>query len=232
MEIPVVRNVLDANNAVAERNRALFDARGVFVLNMMSAPGSGKTAILVKSLERLLPELRCSVIVGDISTTNDARRLLATGAAAVQINTDAFGSECHIGAHVIEKALESIPLAETDLLIIENIGNLVCPAEFDLGEDFRLCLLSVTEGEDKITKYPLMFKDANAVVLNKVDLLPYVDFALEQFYQDLTLLNPQASILEVSCRSAAGLAELAEWIKQCVAAKRQEIAPAAIHEKG
>ena len=119
-----------------------------------------------------------------------------------------------------------------DLLIIENIGNLVCPAEFDLGEDFRLCLLSVTEGEDKISKYPLMFKDANAVVLNKVDLLPYVDFDREQFYQDLILLNPKATILELSCRTAAGLTELVEWIKQCVAAKRQERAQAAIQEKG
>ena len=177
----------------------------------------------------LRPDLRVAVIEGDLFTSKDAERVAALGIPAVQINTR---GACHLDGSMMEDALAQLALDEIDLLIIENIGNLVCPAEFDLGEDFRLCLLSVTEGEDKITKYPLMFKDADAVVLNKVDLLPYVDFGLKQFYQDLTLLNPQATILEVSCRTAAGLAELAEWIKQCVAAKRQELAQTAMQEKG
>ncbi|BCS96769.1 hydrogenase nickel incorporation protein HypB [Desulfoluna limicola] len=221
MDIPVVRNVLDANNAVAEKNRALFDAHGVFVLNMMSAPGSGKTEILVKSLGRLLPELRCSVIVGDISTTNDAERLLATGAAAVQINTDAFGSECHIGAHVIEKALESIPLAETDLLIIENIGNLVCPAEFDLGEDTRVVVISVTEGEDKPLKYPLMFRESEAAIYNKIDLLPHLDYDMEVALANINSINPAMPVFGLSARTEDGFHPWLEWVKTKVSIKQE-----------
>ena len=229
MEIPVVRNLLEANDTIARQLRRMFGEKGILVLNLISSPGAGKTSLLERTLADLKGEFRMAVIEGDLFTTKDAERVAALGIPAVQINTR---GACHLDGSMIEGALAQLPLAEIDLLIIENIGNLVCPAEFDLGEDFRLCLLSVTEGEDKITKYPLMFKDADAVVLNKVDLLPYVDFGREQFYQDLTLLNPQATILEVSCRTTAGLPELADWIKRCVAAKRQELDQTAMQEKG
>ena len=207
----------------------MLAAKQIVTINLMGSPGAGKTSLLESVMALLSPTLQVAVIEGDLFTTKDAERVAALGIPAVQINTR---GACHLDGSMMEGALGQLDLDGIDLLIIENIGNLVCPAEFDLGEDFRLCLLSVTEGEDKISKYPLMFKDANAVVLNKVDLLPYVDFDREQFYQDLTLLNPKATILELSCRTAAGLTELVEWIKQCVAAKRQKRAQAAIQEKG
>ena len=229
MKIDINQRILSAHEAKTAQNKQLLAAKQIVTINLMGSPGAGKTSLLEGVMALLSPELRVAVIEGDLFTTKDAERVAALGIPAVQINTR---GACHLDGSMIEGAMAQLPLPEIDLLIIENIGNLVCPAEFDLGEDFRLCLLSVTEGEDKITKYPLMFKDADAVVLNKVDLLPYVDFGREQFYQDLTLLNRQATILEVSCRTAAGLAELADWIKRCVAAKRQELAQTAMQEKG
>ena len=229
MKIDINQRILSAHEAKTAQNKQLLAAKRIVTINLMGSPGAGKTSLLEGAMALLSPDLRVAVIEGDLFTTKDAERVAALGIPAVQINTR---GACHLDGSMIEGALAQLPLPEIDLLIIENIGNLVCPAEFDLGEDFRLCLLSVTEGEDKITKYPLMFKDADAVVLNKVDLLPYVDFGLKQFYQDLTLLNPQATILEVSCRTTAGLAELADWIKRCVAAKRQELAQTAMQEKG
>ena len=229
MKIDINQRILSAHEAKTAQNKQLLAAKRIVTINLMGSPGAGKTSLLEGAMALLSPDLRVAVIEGDLFTTKDAERVAALGIPAVQIKTR---GACHLDGSMIEGALAQLPLPEIDLLIIENIGNLVCPAEFDLGEDFRLCLLSVTEGEDKITKYPLMFKDADAVVLNKVDLLPYVDFGREQFYQDLTLLNPQATILEVSCRTTAGLAELADWIKRCVAAKRQELAQTAMQEKG
>lgn len=229
MKIDINQRILSAHEAKTAQNKQLLASKRIVTINLMGSPGAGKTSLLEGVMALLRPDLRVAVIEGDLFTTKDAERVAALGIPAVQINTR---GACHLDGSMMEGALSQLDLAETDLLIIENIGNLVCPAEFDLGEDFRLCLLSVTEGEDKISKYPLMFKDANAVVLNKIDLLPYVDFDRKQFYQDLTLLNPAATILELSCRTAAGLAELADWIKQCVAAKRQDIAQAVIHEKG
>jgi hydrogenase nickel incorporation protein HypB len=155
-EIKIVRKVLDVNDTIAHQNRELFREKGVFVINVMSSPGSGKTAILVKTLAHITPEIRCAVIVGDICTSNDADRLSGFGAPVVQVNTDAFGGDCHLAAHVIKTAVDNFNLDEIDLLIVENIGNLVCPAEFDMGENLRIVVLSVTEGEDKPLKYPLM----------------------------------------------------------------------------
>jgi hydrogenase accessory protein HypB len=153
-EIKVVERVLNVNERMAEQNRRRFAEKGVFVINVMSSPGSGKTATLQKTLERIMPEIKAAVIVGDVSTTQDAERLSVTGAPVVQVNTDAFGGDCHLAAHVIEKAADEIDLDAITLLIIENVGNLVCPAEFDIGEDARVVVLSVTEGEDKPVKYP------------------------------------------------------------------------------
>ncbi len=217
--IKVVKRVLDANEVTAGRNRRLFADKKVFVLNMMSSPGSGKTTTLEKTLVQLLPEFRAAVIVGDICTTNDADRLAASGAPVVQINTDKFGGDCHLAAHVIEKALDGIDLDSIDLLIVENIGNLVCPAEFDIGEDKRVVVLSVTEGEDKPAKYPLMFRVCDAALLNKIDLLPYLDYNLEEAEHTIGQINPAMPIFKLSAKTEEGFEAWIDWVKQQVKAK-------------
>jgi hydrogenase nickel incorporation protein HypB len=218
-EIKVVRRVLDANDMLAARNRELFNAKKVFVLNVMSSPGSGKTTTLVKSLELLMPQLRCAVIVGDICTTHDADRLSASGSPVVQINTDEFGGDCHLAAHVVEKALGGIDLDAVDLLIVENIGNLVCPAEFDIGEDKRVVVLSVTEGEDKPAKYPLMFRQCDALLLNKIDLLPYLDYDKELTLRSIEQIHPGMPVFEISAKTGHGLDAWLAWLKTQVAEK-------------
>ena len=190
MEIKIQQRVLEKNASEADRNRAYFTESKVFVLNMMSSPGSGKTETLCKTLARLMPEIRVGVIVGDICTTNDADRLEVTGAKVTQINTDQFGGDCHLAAPLIEKSAKELGCEDLDLLIVENIGNLVCPAEFDIGEDARAVLLSVTEGEDKPLKYPLMFQVADAALLNKIDLLPYLDFDAPLAVDNMKKVHP------------------------------------------
>jgi len=212
MEIKVVRKVLDVNNTMAQQNRKLFAEKRIFVLNMMSSPGSGKTSILEKTLTLIPQKIRCAVIVGDICTTNDADRLAKTGVPVVQINTDQFGGDCHLAAHVIANAAENIDLDSTDLLIIENVGNLVCPAEFDIGEDARAVVLSVTEGEDKPLKYPLMFRVCNAALLNKTDLLPYLDYNKESAVKNILQINPQMDIFEISAKKGEGFDQWTEWL--------------------
>lgn len=229
MKIDVNQKILSLHDEKTAQNRQLLTSKQIVTINLMGSPGAGKTSLLESVMPLLSAELRVAVIEGDLFTSKDAERIAALGIPAVQINTR---GACHLDGSMMAEAMNQLVLDEIDLLIIENIGNLVCPAEFDLGEDFRLCLLSVTEGEDKISKYPLMFKDASAVVLNKVDLLPYVDFNRQEFYQDLRLLNPQVFILEASCRAGDGLAALADWIKQSVASKRQTFSQAEIYEKG
>ena len=220
-EIKVVRRVLDTNDIMADRNRAHFGAHGVFVLNMMSSPGSGKTTTLQRTLAQLMPDLRCAVIVGDICTTYDADRLAGSGAPVVQINTDAFGGDCHLAAHVIEKAATGIDLHEVDLLIIENIGNLVCPAEFDIGEDKRVVVLSVTEGEDKPAKYPLMFRECDALLLNKIDLLPYLDYDKNLTLESIDQIHPGMPVFEISAKTGEGFEGWVGWIKEQVEIKKQ-----------
>lgn len=217
--IQVVRRVLDSNDAMAARNRKHFQAHNVFVLNMMSSPGSGKTTTLQRTLGLVMAELRCAVIVGDICTTQDADRLAASGAPVVQINTDEFGGDCHLAAHVIEKAVEEIDLDAVDLLIVENIGNLVCPAEFDIGEDKRVVVLSVTEGEDKPAKYPLMFRVCDALLLNKIDLLPYLDYDRDMVLKSIDQIHPDMPVFEISAKSGAGFDEWIDWLKKQVLAK-------------
>jgi hydrogenase nickel incorporation protein HypB len=218
-EIKVVRRVLDANDMLAARNRELFAAKKVFVLNVMSSPGSGKTTTLVKSLEHLMPDLNCAVIVGDICTTHDADRLSASGAPVVQINTDEFGGDCHLAAHVIEKATGGIDLDTVDLLIVENIGNLVCPAEFDIGEDKRVVVLSVTEGEDKPAKYPLMFRECDALLLNKIDLLPYLDYDKAAALSSIDQIHPGMPVFEISAETGEGFDGWLVWLKKQVSEK-------------
>jgi hydrogenase nickel incorporation protein HypB len=218
-EIKVVRRVLDANDMQAARNRDLFAAKGVFTLNMMSSPGSGKTSILQKTLARLMPDLRCAVIVGDICTTQDADRLALSGAPVVQINTDQFGGDCHLAAHVIERALSAIDLDGVELLIVENIGNLVCPAEFDIGEDKRVVVLSVTEGEDKPAKYPLMFRECDAMLLNKIDLLPHLDYDPEITLKSVAQIHPGMPVFQMSARTEQGFDTWLDWLREQVAEK-------------
>jgi hydrogenase nickel incorporation protein HypB len=218
-EVKVVRRVLAVNDRMAEQNRRRFSEKGIFVVNVMSSPGSGKTTALQKTLERIMPEVKAAVIVGDVSTTHDADRLAVTGAPVVQVNTDAFGGDCHLAAHVIEKAVEDIDLDAIELLIVENVGNLVCPAEFDIGEDARVVVLSVTEGEDKPVKYPAMFRTCDAALLNKIDLLPYLDYDKQQAVAYIHQVNPGMPVFEISARTGDGMEAWIGWLKKKMSSK-------------
>lgn len=222
MEIKVVRKVLDVNEKMAEQNRKYFAEKGVFVLNVMSSPGSGKTATLEKTLSYIMPEIKSAVVVGDICTSNDADRLAGTGVPVVQVNTDEFGGDCHLAAHVIEKAADNIDLDDIELLIVENIGNLVCPAEFDIGEDARVVVLSVTEGEDKPVKYPLMFRECDAAILNKIDLLPYLDYNIKETIHNIKQIHPNMPVFEISATKNKGLEPWIEWLKSKVNSKQNK----------
>jgi hydrogenase nickel incorporation protein HypB len=220
-EIKVVRRVLDINEKMADQNRTLFAAKGIFVLNVMSSPGSGKTTTLEKTLSQISSEIKSAVIVGDICTTNDADRLAVSGVPVVQINTDEFGGDCHLAAHVIEKAVGGLDLDEIDLLIVENVGNLVCPAEFDIGEDTRVVVLSVTEGEDKPAKYPLMFRECEVALLNKVDLLPYLDYDKRKAIDFIHQIHPGMPVFEISAKTEEGFKPWIEWLRGKVRGKAE-----------
>lgn len=222
MEIKIMKKVLDANETVAEKNRKIFAEKNVFVLNVMSSPGSGKTEVLHKTLKKIMPQIKTAVIVGDICTTNDADRLAVSGALAIQINTDKFGGDCHLSAGMIEKTAGTLDLASLDLLIVENIGNLVCPAEFDIGEDARVVLLSVTEGEDKPLKYPLMFRLADAVLLNKIDLIPYLDFDKKEALNNMYKVHSQMPVFEISAKTEEGFEPWLQWLKEKIMQKQKK----------
>lgn len=217
MQIPVVRNVLEANEKMAAQVRQRLSERHILALNLISSPGAGKTALLERTLRDLAGEFRMAVIEGDLQTDNDARRVAATGAQAVQINTE---GGCHLDSNMILSALENLNLDGLDILFIENVGNLVCPVEFDCGEDAKVALLSVTEGDDKPEKYPLLFNLAKALVLNKIDLLPYVDFDLRRARAFATKLNKDLAVFELSCRSGVGLEDWYAWLRSMRAAKK------------
>ncbi len=217
MDIPVIRNVLEANDKMADQLRKLFARHGVLVLNLISSPGAGKTSVLERTLTDLRDEFRMAVVEGDLQTDNDARRVAATGARAVQINTD---GGCHLDSNMVLDAISNFDLADLDILFIENVGNLVCPVEFDCGEDHKVALLSVTEGDDKPEKYPLLFNLSSVMLLNKVDLLPYVDFDVERARRFSTRLNQNLTIYELSCRSGEGLTPWYDWLREALKAKR------------
>lgn len=204
MKVKIVKNILEANERIALSNRKKFDEAGVFVINLMSAPGAGKTSLLEKTLSLLNGKLKIGVIEGDIVGTEDAERLERFGIPVVQINTQ---GACHLDANMIGEVLDELPLKELDILFIENVGNLVCPAEFNVGEDMKVMLLSITEGDDKPSKYPLMFRESSALLINKVDLLPYLDVNIERIKKESLRINPSLRIFEVSCRTEQGLEE-------------------------
>jgi hydrogenase nickel incorporation protein HypB len=211
----VQENVLDANDTLARANRDLFDRAGTYTINMMSSPGAGKTALLERILERLRGKLRLGVLEGDVQTTLDADRLARFQIPLVQVNTDpGFGGECHLDANMVRSGLGELPLEDIDILIIENVGNLVCPAEFRVGEDVRVMVYSITEGEEKPLKYPLMFRSADLVLVNKVDLLEHLDFDLEQFLGNLDAVNPGVSTILTSARTGQGVDEWCDWLGQ------------------
>jgi hydrogenase nickel incorporation protein HypB len=214
--VRVVKDALDANNTIARANRADFDRAGVTVINLMSAPGAGKTTLLERALKRLEEcedAPRVGIIEGDVQGSLDANRLAGFHVPLVQVNTDAgFGGECHLDANMVRSALPSMPLDDIDLLIVENVGNLVCPAEFRIGEDHRIMVASITEGEDKPLKYPLMFRTCELVVVNKLDLLPHLDFDLDQFLANLDAVHPGVAHLLVSARTGEGVDAWCEWL--------------------
>ena len=213
VKVRVVEDALDANNTIARANRDDFDRHGVTVLNVMSAPGAGKTTILERILRAGLGELRVGVLEGDVQGSLDADRLAHLHVPVVQLNTDSgFGGECHLDANMVRSALPAIPLEEIDLLIVENVGNLVCPAEFQIGEDARMMVASVAEGDDKPLKYPLMFRTCELVVINKTDLLEHVDFSMERFEHHLDAVHPGVARMRVSARTGDGLDELRAWL--------------------
>jgi hydrogenase nickel incorporation protein HypB len=218
----ILENVLDANDTLARANRDAFDKAGTYTINMMSSPGAGKTALLERTLERLRGELRLGVLEGDVQTTLDADRLARFHIPLVQVNTDpGFGGECHLDANMVRSGLGELPLDDIDILVIENVGNLVCPAEFRVGEDVRVMVYSVTEGEEKPLKYPLMFRSAHLVLVNKVDLLEYLEFDLEQFLGNLDAVNPGVGRILTSARTGQGVDEWCEWLGQRIPERRR-----------
>jgi len=212
--VTILENILSENDRVADDNAKRFAATGLRAVNLMSSPGAGKTTLLRRTLEQLGPSLRIGVLEGDIATRLDADQLEGSGAVAVTVvNTSAgFGGECHLDAVMVRSGIDRLPLMELDLLVIENVGNLVCPAEFRVGEHARAMVFSVTEGEEKPLKYPVMFRAADVVAVNKIDLLPHLDFDLDLFLQNLTSVNPSARIIKTSARTGEGVEEWCDWV--------------------
>jgi len=216
-KVRVAEDVLDANATIARANRADFDQAGVRVVNLMSAPGAGKTALLERALagglSDELGEVRAGVLEGDVQGSLDAQRLAMLHVPVTQLNTaPGFGGECHLDANMVRSALSALPLGEIDLLVIENVGNLVCPAEFRVGEDARAMVCSVTEGEDKPLKYPLMFRTCDLVLINKIDLLPHLDFSLDALLGNLERIHPGVQHMLVSARTGEGVRAFADWL--------------------
>jgi hydrogenase nickel incorporation protein HypB len=213
VRVAVLENLLAENDRVAMTNRADFAAAGVPCVNLMSSPGAGKTTLLRRTIAALSGKLRLGVLEGDIATSLDADELAGLGAPVSLVNTSAgFGGECHLDATMVRSGLHRLPLAELELLVIENVGNLVCPAEFDVGEDARAMVYAVTEGEEKPLKYPVMFRAADVVVVNKIDLLPHLDFRMDRFLAHLHDVNPRAEVIRASARTGEGLDDWCTWL--------------------
>jgi hydrogenase nickel incorporation protein HypB len=219
-KVRIVEEALDANNTIAQANRADFDRAGVTVVNFMSAPGAGKTTLL-ECVAGDLPGVRMGVLEGDVQGSLDADRLAARHVPVTQLNTDpGFGGECHLDANMVRSALPDVALGEIDLLVVENVGNLVCPAEFRIGEDVRVMVSSVTEGEDKPLKYPLMFRTCDLVLVNKIDLLPHLDYDLDKFLYHLDHVHPGVEQMMVSARTGDGVEAWRDWLVRVAARGR------------
>jgi hydrogenase nickel incorporation protein HypB len=210
VSIPVVRNILEANERLAAANRQRFEQAGTLAINLMSSPGAGKTSLLERTIDHLTGQLRIAVIEGDIQSSYDAERIQKKGVQAVQINTD---GACHLDGNMVQQAMAPLDLQSLDLLIIENVGNLVCPAEFNLGEHHKVMILSVAEGDDKPLKYPLMFQLCSVLLINKIDLLPYLDCSVATIRERALQLNPSQKIFEVSCRTGEGIDAWCQWLQ-------------------
>ena len=217
MQIKVLRNILESNQRLSDQLQDMFNEKKILVLNLMSSPGAGKTTLLEKTLTRLKHEFNMAVIEGDLQTSNDAEKIAATGAQVLQINT---GKGCHLDASMIQEAVEQMDLNRLDILFVENVGNLVCPAEFSVGEDCKITILSVVEGDDKPEKYPLIFSESSVMILNKVDLLPYVDFNPDRASNIARSLNPEIAVIPVSAKTEEGLEQWYEWLRQRVNHKK------------
>ncbi len=211
MKIPVVRKILEANDQMAEELQATFAARQILCLNLMSSPGAGKTTLLEQTLRGLSRDLNMAVIEGDVQTSNDAQRIAATGAQAIQINTD---GACHLDSSMVQEAVKQTDLNALDILFIENVGNLVCPAAFNVGEDFKVTVLSLPEGDDKPEKYPSMFARSKLLLINKIDLLPYLEFDLDRAAKAARTINPEIEVLTVSAKTGEGMEDWYAWLKQ------------------
>ncbi len=209
MEIEVLEGVFDANEIIARENRALLDKKGAFMVNLMASPGAGKTSFIMKTLEGVKETLECAVIEGDIAGKVDSERIAAAGVQAIQINT---GGSCHLEAKQVNTALGRLELDGVDLVIVENVGNLVCPAEFKIGEDIKVMILSVAEGHDKPLKYPLMFSESHVLIVNKIDLIPYTDFDIDALEETVRRMNPEIDIFRMSCRTGEGVAGWIDWL--------------------
>jgi hydrogenase nickel incorporation protein HypB len=209
VRVDIQSNILGANDLLARKNRNIFKDSKVLAINLMSSPGSGKTTILERTIERLADKLNLGVIEGDLYTDQDAQRIEKKGVRVVQINTE---GTCHLDAGMVGRAYEDLSVNDLDIVFIENVGNLVCPAEFDLGEDFRAVVISTTEGNDKILKYPLIFREARVVLVNKMDLIEYTDFSIEKFRNDLRQVNPSAITFLVSARTGVGIDQWSEFL--------------------
>lgn len=210
MKLKVVSKILDANEKIAQENRRVFDKNNIFVINLMSSPGAGKTTLLERTIMALRDSIRIAVIEGDITGTDDAMRIDALGVPVVQINT---GGGCHLDAAMVQEAMGDMPLKDIELLFVENVGNLVCPAEFYIGEDIKAMVLSITEGHDKPLKYPMMFQQSKAAVINKIDLKDYLDVDLSKIKRDILSLNPSIALFETSCKTGQGILSWTDWIK-------------------
>jgi hydrogenase nickel incorporation protein HypB len=220
-KVRIVEDALDANNTIARANRDDFDRESVTVVNFMSAPGAGKTTLLERTVTDL-DGVRVGVLEGDVEGSMDADRLSALHVPVTQLNTAAgFGGECHLDANMVRTAIPNLPLAEIDLLVIENVGNLVCPAEFRVGEDLRVMVTAITEGEDKPLKYPLMFRACDLVLINKIDLLPHLDVSLERIEANIEAVHPGVPTMRLSARTGEGLGEWREWLVNATASARE-----------
>jgi hydrogenase nickel incorporation protein HypB len=223
--VRIVEDALDANNTIARANRDDFDSHDVTVINLMSAPGAGKTSLLERALAEPLEGVRVGVLEGDVQGSYDADRIAGLHIPVAQLNTDpGFGGECHLDANMVRSALPALPLHEIDLLIIENVGNLVCPAEFRVGEDIRAMVCSVTEGEDKPLKYPLMFRCCELVLINKLDLLPHLDVDLDRLLYNLDAVNPGVQRILLSARTGEGIEELRDWLLELASRRAAPVA--------